>query len=141
MASFVLGTTFLPLFYSHDKYSCSPSISNITTNPQRVLIILASIKLKKKRRKYTLIEFDSHFQMNQVIAAGGDNFCEEMNSTMMKKSYEPNQQLRRSLNFSGEKPSTPVLDTINYPIHMKNLSIQVPTRQVYTITWSWYLIN
>lgn len=53
-------------------------------------------------------------------AAGGDNVCEEV----VKKNYEPNQQLRRSLNFSGEKPSTPVLDTVNYPIHMKNLSIQ-----------------
>ncbi|KAL0453546.1 UNVERIFIED_CONTAM: putative 1-deoxy-D-xylulose-5-phosphate synthase 2, chloroplastic [Sesamum latifolium] len=30
----------------------------------------------------------------------------------------------RSLNFSGEKPSTPILDTINYPIHMKNLSVE-----------------
>ena len=66
----------------------------------------------------------SHFQMNQVRAAGGDNVCEEV----VKKNYEPNQQLRRSLNFSGEKPSTPVLDTVNYPIHMKNLSIQVPTQ-------------
>ncbi|KAF8377398.1 hypothetical protein HHK36_030775 [Tetracentron sinense] len=28
------------------------------------------------------------------------------------------------IDFSGEKPSTPLLDTINYPIHMKNLSTQ-----------------
>ncbi|KAK6159124.1 hypothetical protein DH2020_006438 [Rehmannia glutinosa] len=28
------------------------------------------------------------------------------------------------LNFNGEKPSTPILDTINYPIHLKNLSLQ-----------------
>ncbi|KAG2407636.1 1-deoxy-D-xylulose-5-phosphate synthase [Vigna angularis] len=62
--------------------------------------------------------------MTQVIAAGGDNVCEEVDNTVVKKSYQPNQQLRRSLNFSGEKPSTPVLDTVNYPIHMKNLSIQ-----------------
>ncbi|RDX60603.1 putative 1-deoxy-D-xylulose-5-phosphate synthase 2, chloroplastic, partial [Mucuna pruriens] len=99
MASFVLGTSFLPL---HDKYCCSPSISNIATkvsatNPQRI---------------------------NQVIAAGVDNASEAVESTMMKKSYEPYQQFRRSLNFSGEKPSTPLLDTINYPIHMKNLSVQ-----------------
>ncbi|GMI67704.1 CLOROPLASTOS ALTERADOS 1, 1-DEOXY-D-XYLULOSE 5-PHOSPHATE SYNTHASE [Hibiscus trionum] len=26
------------------------------------------------------------------------------------------------INFSGEKPATPLLDTINYPLHMKNLS-------------------
>ena len=29
------------------------------------------------------------------------------------------------IDFSGEKPTTPLLDTINYPVHMKNLSIQV----------------
>ncbi|KAI3712663.1 hypothetical protein L1987_71225 [Smallanthus sonchifolius] len=28
------------------------------------------------------------------------------------------------LDFSGEKPLTPLLDTINYPVHMKNLSTQ-----------------
>ncbi|KAK1276899.1 hypothetical protein QJS04_geneDACA005744 [Acorus gramineus] len=27
-----------------------------------------------------------------------------------------------NVDFSGEKPSTPLLDTINYPVHMKNLS-------------------
>ncbi|KAJ0966238.1 hypothetical protein J5N97_027376 [Dioscorea zingiberensis] len=28
------------------------------------------------------------------------------------------------VDFSGEKPPTPLLDTVNYPIHMKNLSVQ-----------------
>ncbi|BAT75099.1 hypothetical protein LR48_Vigan01g146400 [Vigna angularis] len=28
------------------------------------------------------------------------------------------------INYSGEKPQTPLLDTINHPIHMKNLSTQ-----------------
>ncbi|KAH7675474.1 Deoxyxylulose-5-phosphate synthase protein [Dioscorea alata] len=28
------------------------------------------------------------------------------------------------VDYSGEKPATPLLDTINYPIHMKNLSVQ-----------------
>ncbi|BAT76698.1 hypothetical protein VIGAN_01474400 [Vigna angularis var. angularis] len=102
MSSFLLGTTFLPLLHSHDKHCGSPIISNITTK----------ISLTIPQR------------MTQVIAAGGDNVCEEVDNTVVKKSYQPNQQLRRSLNFSGEKPSTPVLDTVNYPIHMKNLSIQ-----------------
>jgi hypothetical protein len=26
------------------------------------------------------------------------------------------------VDFSGEKPETPLLDTVNYPVHMKNLS-------------------
>ena len=29
------------------------------------------------------------------------------------------------INYSGEKPATPLLDTVNHPIHMKNLSTQV----------------
>lgn len=29
------------------------------------------------------------------------------------------------IEFSGEKPATPLLDTVNYPVHMKNLSTQV----------------
>ncbi|XP_059671070.1 probable 1-deoxy-D-xylulose-5-phosphate synthase 2, chloroplastic [Cornus florida] len=28
------------------------------------------------------------------------------------------------IDFSGEKPATPLLDTVNYPVHMKNLSKQ-----------------
>ncbi|XP_028754576.1 probable 1-deoxy-D-xylulose-5-phosphate synthase 2, chloroplastic [Neltuma alba] len=28
------------------------------------------------------------------------------------------------INYSGEKPATPLLDTVNYPLHMKNLSTQ-----------------
>jgi 1-deoxy-D-xylulose-5-phosphate synthase len=28
------------------------------------------------------------------------------------------------INYSTEKPATPLLDTINYPLHMKNLSLQ-----------------
>lgn len=31
----------------------------------------------------------------------------------------------RKIDFSGEKPATPLLDTINYPVHLKNLSTQV----------------
>lgn len=36
-----------------------------------------------------------------------------------------NGQPTKYLNFSGEKPSTPILDTVNYPMHMKNLSLEV----------------
>lgn len=29
------------------------------------------------------------------------------------------------IDFSGEKPPTPLLDTIDYPVHLKNLSTKV----------------
>ncbi|XAR51201.1 1-deoxy-D-xylulose-5-phosphate synthase [Bertholletia excelsa] len=35
-----------------------------------------------------------------------------------------NKVLARTLNFSGEKPLTPILDTVNYPIHTKNLPLE-----------------
>jgi 1-deoxy-D-xylulose-5-phosphate synthase len=61
-----------------------------------------------------------------VIAAKDNNASDEVR-TVVKKVHKtkPNGQMRKYLNFSGEKPSTPILDTINYPVHMKNLSIQV----------------
>lgn len=34
-----------------------------------------------------------------------------------------------NIDYSGEKPGTPLLDTINYPAHMKNLSTEVGTQQ------------
>ncbi|RZC45609.1 hypothetical protein C5167_038560 [Papaver somniferum] len=39
---------------------------------------------------------------------------------MIRKEIERNWKI----DFNGEKPTTPLLDTINYPIHMKNLSTQ-----------------
>ena len=36
-----------------------------------------------------------------------------------------NGNVTTTLKYSGEKPQTPILDTINYPVHMKNLSVQV----------------
>lgn len=40
-------------------------------------------------------------------------------------------QFTKSLNFSGEKPHTPILDTINFPMHMKNLSLEVRNSQYF----------
>ncbi|KAL4312989.1 hypothetical protein GQ457_01G049690 [Hibiscus cannabinus] len=50
------------------------------------------------------------------------NASKERNT--MVKGGQQARQMKRFLNFSGEKPSTPLLDTINHPVHMKNLSIQ-----------------
>ena len=36
--------------------------------------------------------------------------------------------LAESGEYHKEKPPTPILDTINYPMHMKNLSMRVSTR-------------
>ncbi|KAJ4823775.1 hypothetical protein Tsubulata_012091 [Turnera subulata] len=49
-----------------------------------------------------------------------------LNNEASDELFSTQQQLKpkKSLNFSGSKPSTPVLDTINYPAHMTNLSVQ-----------------
>ncbi|KAG8367691.1 hypothetical protein BUALT_Bualt16G0099400 [Buddleja alternifolia] len=49
-----------------------------------------------------------------------NNISTEKNDVIVKTQ----NQTTKALKFTGEKPSTPLLDTINYPIHMKNLSIQ-----------------
>lgn len=43
-------------------------------------------------------------------------------STAVRKS--DGGGVNKGLKFTGDKPVTPILDTINYPNHMKNLSIQ-----------------
>ncbi|KAK7847144.1 putative 1-deoxy-d-xylulose-5-phosphate synthase 2 [Quercus suber] len=93
MASSILRTSFLPLFHSQDPLSF-PSSVNLATNPE----------LKYKR----------------VIAAQENNASEELR-TMVKRGHKTKQNggITKYRNFSGEKPSTPILDTINYPIHMK----------------------
>ncbi|KAL0013366.1 hypothetical protein SO802_000435 [Lithocarpus litseifolius] len=95
MASSILRTSFLPLFHSQEPHSF-PSSTNIAT-----------LELKYKN----------------VIAAQEKNASEEVR-TMLKRDHKTKQNggIKKYLNFSGEKPSTPILDTINYPIHMKKLS-------------------
>jgi 1-deoxy-D-xylulose-5-phosphate synthase len=98
MAFSVLRTTFVPRFHSDQDAHSFPFSQNLAT---------------------------SEFKYKKVIAAKDNNASDEVR-TVVKKVHKtkPNGQMRKYLNFSGEKPSTPILDTINYPVHMKNLSIQ-----------------
>ncbi|XP_047311328.1 probable 1-deoxy-D-xylulose-5-phosphate synthase 2, chloroplastic [Impatiens glandulifera] len=52
-------------------------------------------------------------------SAGEANHSEERKMTMIRKEKDG-----WKIDFSSEKPATPLLDTINFPLHMKNLSIQ-----------------
>ncbi|XP_043708466.1 probable 1-deoxy-D-xylulose-5-phosphate synthase 2, chloroplastic [Telopea speciosissima] len=52
-------------------------------------------------------------------------FCRVMGSSMdNNNNNSQSTQAVRALTYTGQKPSTPILDTTNYPIHMKNLSIK-----------------
>ncbi|CAI0402915.1 unnamed protein product [Linum tenue] len=98
MASSVLRSTFLPLVQAQDgqSYASFPPKPTSTT-----------FLSKKKNR-------------GAVVAAAMES--DEDKLTMVEKYNETKE--RRMLDFSGKKPATPILDTINYPNHMKNLSIQ-----------------
>ncbi|WRX35201.1 Deoxyxylulose-5-phosphate synthase - like 3 [Theobroma cacao] len=106
MASSVLRTGFLPLLQSWDGCNSIPSLHNFTTTHHRG---------------------DRKCQCKRVAAAQlkTGNASDDRNN-MLKRGQPTihNEHFNRYLNFSGEKPSTPVLDTINHPIHMKNLSIE-----------------
>ncbi|PIN20748.1 Transketolase [Handroanthus impetiginosus] len=51
-----------------------------------------------------------------VKASGGSSEAEEARMVIRKEKDG------WKIDFSGDKPATPLLDTINYPVHMKNLS-------------------
>ncbi|XP_059636259.1 probable 1-deoxy-D-xylulose-5-phosphate synthase 2, chloroplastic [Cornus florida] len=93
----VLKNSFLPLLKSQDGYSSS-SLLTATTSP-----------LPNNKKKYSC---------SMVTAAG----AQDNNASIKQYNTEPRQA--KTLNFCGEKPFTPILDTINYPIHTKNLSLE-----------------
>ncbi|XP_054820759.1 probable 1-deoxy-D-xylulose-5-phosphate synthase 2, chloroplastic [Prosopis cineraria] len=105
MASSVHRTTFLPLFQSHEyNKSCFPNLR-------------------------TQIPGSTFQRMKRTIRAQQvDNACEGEEVKKPQESRQdgdgPKLKRERRLNFSGEKPFTPILDTINHPIHLKNLSIE-----------------
>uniref|UniRef100_A0A5B7AFX1 1-deoxy-D-xylulose-5-phosphate synthase n=2 Tax=Davidia involucrata TaxID=16924 RepID=A0A5B7AFX1_DAVIN len=91
----VLRNSFLPLIHSQDGFSSLNLFTATTTS------------LPNNKRKF-----------GRVTAGQGNNASDD-NSILVKGDHPT-----RTLNFSGEKPFTPILDTINYPIHTKNLSIE-----------------
>ncbi|KAM7519770.1 hypothetical protein LguiB_018732 [Lonicera macranthoides] len=70
-------------------------------------------KLKQSARKQLYLKATGTSSSNNSIE-GGD----EGKQMMIRK------EKGRKIDFSGEKPPTPLLDTINYPVHMKNLSTE-----------------
>ncbi|PWA79560.1 1-deoxy-D-xylulose 5-phosphate synthase 2 [Artemisia annua] len=54
-----------------------------------------------------------------VVAVAKDNAANDQEDLKLV-----NGSVTTTLKYSGEKPQTPILDTINYPVHMKNLSVE-----------------
>nr|XP_043627675.1 probable 1-deoxy-D-xylulose-5-phosphate synthase 2, chloroplastic [Erigeron canadensis] len=99
MASYsALKGAFVPTTLAQDSYS--PNLPNLSTN--------AIIKPLNKR------------QFMRILATAKDNATNEHGRDLMRA----NGNVATNLKYSGEKPKTPILDTINYPKHMKNLSVE-----------------
>ncbi|KAK3221535.1 hypothetical protein Dsin_008560 [Dipteronia sinensis] len=58
-------------------------------------------------------------KFNGVRAALDSNKTSEI-----KEGTQQTRHFQKIVNFSGDKPPTPILDTIKYPVQTKNLSIQ-----------------
>lgn len=54
-----------------------------------------------------------------VVAVAKDNAANDQEDLKLV-----NGSVTTTLKYSGEKPQTPILDTINYPVHMKNLCVE-----------------
>ncbi|KAL3532871.1 hypothetical protein ACH5RR_006392 [Cinchona calisaya] len=98
----LMRANFHPLLQSKDGLS-SPSLLASTNIP--------------------FIHTNKPVKFNGVVAAHKENNATEESDNVLDKTRENGKQ-KSALNFTGEKPSTPILDTINYPIHIKKLSIE-----------------
>nr|ACQ66107.1 1-deoxy-D-xylulose 5-phosphate synthase 2 [Salvia miltiorrhiza] len=72
------------------------------------LLSRTTATLPPKKHKFSVVAALQQDNTNDV-AANGESLT---------------RQKTRALNFTGDKPPTPILDTINYPNHMKNLSVE-----------------
>ncbi|KAL3623850.1 hypothetical protein CASFOL_032666 [Castilleja foliolosa] len=95
----VIRSNVFSLLHSHDASSSWLSISTTT--------------LPSQRHKFSGVS--AH--VNQE-----SNTSEKKDIIVNPRGQ--NGKPTRTLNFSGEKPSTPILDTINHPMHMNNLSLE-----------------
>ncbi|EXB94553.1 putative 1-deoxy-D-xylulose-5-phosphate synthase [Morus notabilis] len=101
--SSLLKTSFIPSLHSQNGQPCL-GLPTLTSN------VVPSSNQKK---------------FVGMISALHNNADGDYKMTLVNDGKSINGvEFPRLLNFSGEKPSTPILDTINYPAHMKNLSAE-----------------
>ncbi|KAF3452830.1 hypothetical protein FNV43_RR03263 [Rhamnella rubrinervis] len=102
--AFVLRTSFVPLLHSQEGHSFSFMPSSTTSKCR------SACKQQKFTGVTSCLEKNANDEKTTAVKGG--------------QQTSQNGQFSKLLNFSGEKPSTPILDTINYPMHMKNLSVE-----------------
>lgn len=100
--SSILKTSFIPLKFNSQNGQACLGLPTLTTSN-----FPPSINRQK---------------LVGVISSLDRNSDGDHKMTLTKDGPKNGAKFSKLLDFSGEKPSTPILDTINYPIHMKNLS-------------------
>ncbi|GJS15234.1 probable 1-deoxy-D-xylulose-5-phosphate synthase 2, chloroplastic [Tanacetum coccineum] len=88
---------FVPMAIAQDGYSSS----NLLCSSIKPIVPLNKRKFKG------------------VVAVAKDNAANDQEDVKLV-----NGSVTTTLKYSGEKPQTPILDTINYPVHMKNLCVE-----------------
>ncbi|KAA8530734.1 hypothetical protein F0562_005332 [Nyssa sinensis] len=71
----------------------------------------------RTERDHSADRFDQGWRKQFIVRASASSSDGEEGKMMIRKEKEG-----WKIDFSGEKPPTPLLDTINYPVHMKNLT-------------------
>ncbi|OMO89868.1 hypothetical protein COLO4_19551 [Corchorus olitorius] len=105
MASSVLSrTSFVPLLHSQDN-SISTLLNHTSTRKCRFNGVKAA-------------------QMETGNPSGDRNTMVQKHRPTTRQTKLDMKTTHSYLDFSGQKPFTPLLDTINHPKHMKNLSIE-----------------
>ncbi|GJP29876.1 hypothetical protein CLOM_g20200 [Closterium sp. NIES-68] len=75
--------------------------------------------------QHCVLKVDGFCGLRQnVNLAGRKNASRKGRSVQRRASNGPVATLSEKGEYFTEKPPTPILDTVNYPIHMKNLSIR-----------------
>lgn len=101
----VLKSNFLASLHSQDGHSSSSS---------SMLIASTAVKPAVNNRKFC-----------SVVASGEGNYGNKAEIDKREElASKLNGRFCQTLNYSGDKPLTPILDTINYPIHMNNISVK-----------------
>ncbi|XP_058067888.1 probable 1-deoxy-D-xylulose-5-phosphate synthase 2, chloroplastic [Magnolia sinica] len=100
------------------------AVSGVFT--QSSIFVLSGFALENSLRKLGSTRKSLHNNKCKfyTIASAKDSNSGSGRAISFTKDGPQHHQNRPSLDFSGEKPLTPTLNTINYPIHMKNLSTE-----------------
>nr|QTZ19474.1 putative 1-deoxy-D-xylulose-5-phosphate chloroplastic [Bixa orellana] len=89
---------------------------------------LSTFSFPARMNRATVSDPHKSISPSSHLLCGADLLCQSLHKLNQPQVRKKPAGVRASLSERGEyhsqRPPTPLLDTINYPIHMKNLSIK-----------------